>query len=258
MRTWTLTLGMILLAAPAARAEDKPEYTDLARLIHSTLVPQVPRQYEDRTDWGKTIPLQANLRLPRVRRTIIQVGDRMETPHGPWKRTKVWLDDPARDLQVRVVELRNAGKDKARLALEATINLHGERERQGWRNGLMLLDLTVQADAVVTVALDAEVTISINSKKFPPEVTVEPKVLQSRLELKRFDLNRIGPVLLGNKEARDLGEELRGALQELLKQYEPQVTQKANEAIAQGLKDGKAKLSPQTLLKLNILAEPKR
>ena len=104
----------------------------------------------------------------------------------------------------------------------------------------------------------AEVAVTINAGKFPPEVTVQPKVLQSRVELKRFELNRLGPVLLGNKEAHDLGDELKGSLQELLKQYEPQVTEKANEAIAQGLKDGKAKLSAETLLKLNLPAEPKR
>jgi hypothetical protein len=245
-------LSVIFLTAPVVRADDKPDYSDLARLIHSTIIPKVPREFEDRSEWGKTIPLQPNLRLPRVRRTIIQVGDRMETPHGPWKRTKVWLDDPARDVQIRVTDLKKAEKDKSRLGLEATIALHGERERQQWRNGLQLFDLTVQADAVVTVTLDTEVTITLNAGKFPPDLSVQPKVLQTRLELKSFDLKRIGPVVLGNKEARDLGEELKGSLQELLRQYEPQLTQKANEAIATGLKDGKAKLSAGTLLKLNL------
>jgi hypothetical protein len=258
MRTSFTLLAAFILTAPAVRAEDKPDYSDLARLIHSTLIPHVPREFEDRSDWGKMIPLQPNLRLPRVRRTIIPVGDRMEMPHGAWKRTKVWLDEPARDVQIRVTELRNTGKDKTRLGLEATIALHGERERQQWRNGLHLFDLTVQADAVVTVALDTEVTVTLNAGKFPPDLTVQPKVLQTRLELKSFDLKRIGPVLLGSKEARDLGEELKGSLQELLRQYEPQVTQKANEAIATGLKDGKAKLSADTLLKLNLPTQSKR
>ena len=77
---------------------------------------------------------------------------------------------------------------------------NGETARKPIRH---FRDLEVYQNALATGLRVYEL-----SKKFPPEVTVKPRVLQSRLELKRFDLNRIGPVQLGNKEASDLGEEL--------------------------------------------------
>ena len=247
-------LAFLFLITSTVRAEEpKSDYPDLARLIHNMVVPLLPRQFEDKSsNWGMTAPLPPNLRLPRVRRTVVMVDGRLEAPEGAWKRTKVWLDDPAKALQLRVTELRPLNREKTRLVLEATIALHGERERQQWVRGLMLLNPIVQADAVIAATFEMDLAIKLTPKTFPPDISVKPKVVSTKLELKQFDLNRIGPVLLGNKEARDLGEELKGSLQDLMKQYEPEVTARLNEAIAKGLKDGQAKLSTATLLKLNL------
>ncbi len=245
-------LTLLLLAIPVARADDKPDHSDIAKLIHNVMVPLVPKEFEDKSDWGKTAPLPPNLRLPRARRTLIMVDGRLEAPEGGWKRTKLTLDDPARNVQIRVTELSRIDKERTRLGVEVTVSLHGERERLQWARGIRLLGITVEADAVIVANLETELTIKFTPGKFPPEINVTPKVLQTKLELKQFDLNRLGPVQLGNKEARDLGDELKGSLQDLMRQYEPQATAKLNEAIAKGLKDGKAKLSAASLLKLNL------
>src|SRR5439155_2362299 len=126
------TLLSLLMTAPLARAEDKSPNDNLARTIHSLIVPQIPKQHEDRSAWGQTIPIPPDLRRPGLRRTMIKVGDRMELPQGPWSRTKVWFDDPARDVEIRVVEKRKLDDGKTRLVREATIRLHGERQRQQW------------------------------------------------------------------------------------------------------------------------------
>ena len=68
----------------------------------------------------------------------------------------------------------------------------------------------------------------------------------------QFDLNRVGPVLLGGKEARDLGEDLKTTMEGMLKQYEMPATEKLNAALAKALKDGRGGLSAATLLKLNL------
>jgi hypothetical protein len=247
-------LALLLLAIPAAQAQEKPQadHSDLAKLIHNLVIPLVPKDFEEKSEWGKTAPLPANLRLPRARRTVVMVEGRLEAPEGAWKRTKVTFDEPARNVQVRVTELTRIDKERTRLGAEFTISLHGERQRLQWARGIRLLDLTVEADAVIVAHLDTELTIKLTPGTFPPEISVAPKVLGTKLALKQFDLNRVGPVLFGNKEARDLGEELRGSLEGLMKQYEPQATEKLNEAIAKELKGGKAKLSAGTLLKLNL------
>src|SRR5262245_27056939 len=70
-------LIILLLLPPLTHAEEKSPKDDLARTIHSLIVPQVAKQYEDRSGWGQTIPMPANLRRPGLRRTTIKVGDRM-------------------------------------------------------------------------------------------------------------------------------------------------------------------------------------
>jgi hypothetical protein len=253
-----LPAALFVFTVPTLGADEEKGHADLARLIESIVLPQVPRMHEDHSGWGKTAPVTNEVRLPRVRRTVVKVGDRMEWPHGAWKRNKVWIDDPARDIQIRVTNLQRVDKDRTRVGLEVTGAIHGEREHQQWVKGLRLLGLTVQADAVLTAHLDAEVTVAVDAKKFPPDISVSPKVIETKLELKKFDLNRVGVVQFGQKEASELGEELRGFIQDLLKQNEQEVTTKLNEAIAKGLKDGKAKLSPATLLKLNPPKEERR
>jgi hypothetical protein len=255
MKILMVSLALTASLVQGLWAEEKSDHPEFAKLIHSLVAPQLPRDFEDHSGWGKTTPVTNEVRLPRVRRTVVKVGDRMEWPHGGWKRSKVWLDDPAKNLQIRITNLQRVDKGRTRIGLEATLALHGERERQQWVKGLRLLGLTVQADAVVTAHLDTEITVAFNAKKFPPEVIVTPKVMDTKLELKRFDLNRVGPVLLGTEEAREMGEELRGFLQDLMKRHETQVTEKLNEAIAKAVKEGKTKLSATTLLKLNLPKE---
>ncbi len=248
MPTRTLLAGAaawLALALPAAGADDKPEYAEFAKLIHQAFVAQAPKEYEDRSAWGKTIPIPDRLRFPRLRRTVVKVGDRMELPHGTWKRTKVWIDDPNKDVKLVVRDVRKIDAKTARVSVEATVNLHGEREWKKWEKGLSLFGLTAQADAVVAVALECDVAITLNTSKFPPELVVEPKVIDCKLELKDFAPRRVGRVFV---EA-EIDDELKAVLNDMLRAYEPGVKERANKAIAKGLKEGKGKISADALLK---------
>jgi hypothetical protein len=42
------------------------------------VVAKMPREYEDLSGWGRTMPLPQNLRLPRLKRTLVRVGDHFE------------------------------------------------------------------------------------------------------------------------------------------------------------------------------------
>ena len=117
---------------PAAEAAQD----GLAAYVHRAVAANVPRQYEDLSEWGATIPAPAAVRFPRLKRTVIKVGDRYEVPHGTWKRTKVWLEEPAKDLRIRVPEVRRVGKQTTRLRVEATAAVRAERERQQWVKGV--------------------------------------------------------------------------------------------------------------------------
>ncbi len=246
-------LSAAFLLAMSVGADEPKDYSELSRLIHQAAVEKCPKRFEDKSQWGRTIPIPPAVRLPRLRRTIVQVDGRDEFPDGAWKRTLVWLDDPAKDISIRVLDVQQQPQEtnRYRVKIASTVAFHSERERQQWKNGLKLIGLSIQADAKIAAELMCDVKISFDLSKLPPDVLAEPKVAALRLELCEFDLNRIGPFIAGDP-ARELGDELKGLLQELLRLHEEQIRDYANQAIAKALKGGQARIPATELLKLKL------
>ncbi len=251
MRFATTLAAMALLLPLAAAAGDAPskeEFGDLSRLLHKIVVKQAPREFEERFGWNNTVPIPDKLRLPKLR-TYLKVGDHVELPHGAWKRLHVKLEDPERDLKIKVKEFRRLDKGGYRVVIDTVTLLHCDGEWNQWQKGLLLLKVEGQADATIAATIVADVNVGFNFKKFPPEVSVEPKIVDLALDLEDFRLNQIGGTLQGEK-IRQIGNDLlRDGLRDLLKTSGPKVKEYANEAIAQSLKENKGKLSAAELLK---------
>jgi len=243
---------LVLFVAGSARAEE-PATADLARLIHKLVVAKVPATYEDTSGWGHTAPLPERLRLPRIRRTLVQVGDHMEAPDGPWRKLRLRMDDPKRDISIRVPSFKAKDAQHYQLVVEADAALHTETDVQLWRNGLQLSDLTAGADVVLTVRIECDMTAHLETGKGPPRLILEPDIKELKLTLKEFSpkavtFHRAG-VTLGGDGVEAVGQELKESVQSLLKSLEPQVKKRAGEAVAKALKDGKDPLPAAELLK---------
>jgi hypothetical protein len=257
IRFWTALALTPMLFLPAVGDEPKkidqlPDYTEFSKLVHKIVVSQLPKVHQDDSGWGGTVPLQEKLRLPRLR-TYVKVGDRIEVPHGFWRKVKVWLDDPAEDLTIRVRELKPIDAKIYRLSLDAEAELRGWTEVQHWQKGLALVGFIANADAIISLSLDCDVAVSLKPGKFPPEVAVEPKVTRLKLDLKDFilhdvTLRRLGRVLEG-EQARDAADQFRGILKDLVRAAEPMVKDHANRAIEKGLREGKGTISAGALFK---------
>lgn len=247
-------LAVVLLLPLATRA-DEAGRAELARVLHQLVTDKMPRQHEDLSGWGKTIPVPDRLLLPGLRKGVM-VNGKPELPHGTWKRAFYWLDDPRKDLTLRVLDFRKPEGQPYQLKLEATLAVHAERERKEWQKGLQLIGITVNADAVVTATFDCEITVAVNLFKLPPEVKVTPKVTRTQLELQRFDLQNVGG-LLQLEDARQLGNDLKGLIGELVRQNEAKVTELANQALERGLRENKGSISTANLIKAANKALPK-
>src|SRR5262249_34900040 len=134
-------------ADDAKKEEKKPDYAELSKLIQQAVVEKAPKRHEDKSEWGKTVPVHNNLRLPRLRRVVIQNGDKLEYPDGLWKRSVVWLEDPGKDIKIEVKDLKSVEAQTYRVKLDATVSARGEGERQRWKNGVKLFGISAQADA---------------------------------------------------------------------------------------------------------------
>ena len=126
-----------------------------------------------------------------------------------------------------------------RLSLDAQASIHGEAERKRWSKGILLFNLLLQADATFDMALDCDVAISFKTEKFPPQLVIEPKIIECKLTLKEFVPRRVNNFKLEDAQAREVGNELKSYLQQLLTANESMIKQRINEAIVEGLKDDK-------------------
>jgi hypothetical protein len=247
-----VSLTVAIFLPSAGQADEKLDYAELSRLIHQGVVAQVPRQVEDRAEWGKTVPITSDVRFPRLARVKVKVGDREEYPHGLWKKTKVWMDDPAKDVQIQVRDFKVGERGTFQLGIDVTAAVHGEHEWKPWQKGFALPGLTVQADAKVFLALECEVGVTFDFTKLPPDVKVQPKVLKPRVDLQEFDLLRLGNkiITVEGDRVRDLGIELKDVLQTYIRSQEAEVQRQLNQALEKSVKDGKGSFSGANLMKM--------
>ncbi len=245
--------GVLSLASAGepGKAADTKEYPELSRMIHKMVAGQFPKVYEQDTEWGKTIPDPGDLRLPRLRERV-QVGDRLELPHGLWRKLRASVNDPAKDLSVRVRSLEN--KDGVyRLTLDVEAVLRGEMEVVHWQKGLRLLNLLGEGDAVVMMAVECDIKAKPDPKAPFSKVRLEPTVTDVKMSLKEFTLRqvtlrRLGPVL-GGEKARSAGEMIKGLVEKQLQSLAPGMKDRFNEGITRSLADGQGTFSTVELLK---------
>src|SRR5262245_28516497 len=144
-----LTASMAVFLLGQSPSDQTPaDYSQLSKLVHSIVVKELPKEYADKSDWGKTIPIPPKLRLPNLR-TYVRVGDHDELPHGLWKKVRVWLDDPAKDLDIQIRELKKLENSNShRVLLDATVAFNAVQDVQHWQKGLATLGFSAQAKSV--------------------------------------------------------------------------------------------------------------
>jgi hypothetical protein len=251
-------LGFSLLALSWAIADQPPapnkDYAALSQMIQKSVVGQLPKEFKTEKNWGETVPIPAEGLRRMNRRQTVQVGDHKELPQGQWRKTRGWLDDPARDVTIQVRDLKPAGNSSYHIALDADARIHVDTEVQQWQKGLLIVDLTALADVRVAIALDCDVALRLG-KGFPPDVKVEPKVTNLKADLKDFNLRRGEArrqrlaLAVEGEAATKLGHEFKGTLQDMLHAAEPKIAERINEAIARSLREGKGTFSAAALLK---------
>ena len=228
-------LACLLAASPARAVEPEPNLDLLASTLASLVREVIPREYEKGEDWGKTKRITTGIKVHSwdfSRR-------KREVPHGHWKKYRLELVDPAERLVVNVRNLRplEAGAGAA-MTLEVATPLKGWAQTRNYNRGLHLLTLTAEADLEVAIAIDCEVRAKMTPKGF----ALDPKVTQSHLELKKFDLHRLGE--LGHDLAEPLGKGIKKLVEDELDG--PSLTAKLNRAIDK--KRDRLVLSPGKLL----------
>jgi hypothetical protein len=252
MRPLSALLAMVAflplsLAAqtPAQPKVPKDEYAEFSKLIHKVAVKQLPKEFEDASGWGQRIEVPADLPLAGLRK-LVKVGDRLEAPHGTWRRFKGKIEQPDKNLKIVVKDFKKLDDKtyRVKVDVDATILVRGEVQQ--WQKGLLLIGAEAAADANLTAAIVCDVGVSLNLKKFPPELNIEPKVKELGLELVDVKV-RGGPIFKG-EDGKAFARDIKDMLRAVVKASEPLVKEEANRAIAESLREGKGAISASAIM----------
>lgn len=245
-------LGGVLLVCVAAAAQEgsddlKPDLGELSRMIRGEVLKSAPKEFEGALGWGQSTPIPPKLRLPGLPRTTVKVGDRTELAHGTWKKGKVTIENPQRDFALTVTDLKLDDSGKYRMSVTSSAPLKIDYEVQQWLNGLMLFSVEGRADAKVQLDLDFDIKVSLNTAKFPPEISVDPKVIGTKAQV--IDVKVFDPARAKNPDrAQNINNTIRDFAQGMVRDAEPKIQEEANQAIAKAIREGKGTFSAGKLL----------
>ncbi len=190
-----------------------------ARLIRDA----IPAEYEKKKDWGRrkniTVGVRADgLKLERRKKPV---------KHGVWKHYVVKLVEPEENLSVAINDLRSIdqGRMAFKLVLSAKLDLWARAKTYQYGVHIIALEATGRTD--LELELDCEVGVGVVPENGKSNAVLDPRVVDSKLNLKGFRLNRIsnakGPLV------REIGEEIHDLIEKELRGKK--LTAKLNKSI---------------------------
>jgi hypothetical protein len=257
----SLEFGALAVLAAGPPMPDKAPAIDepLSNLAQRIVVESLPRQFEDKKNWGKTTRIVNSFRFKNDGDGLKLRKHTEEVKDGLWKQYRAEVVDPEHQLQIRVANIKQTDAGHSAFQVFLSARLRGEAQLEQWKDGLKLFNVSAQADSKVEVRLDCEMAWSWKASGILGQFSVEPKVTGARIELVEFDLKKVSKI--EGWAARELGENLKGIIAKKLHDEEPKLVEKLNKAIAK--RQDRLRFSPDAVVagglsELESLFSPKR
>jgi hypothetical protein len=236
-----LLIGSLALAQtpPGEKAEksekgERPELIALGHVLHGIVVANAPNEFEDRSEWGKTVPIDPKLKFMGLR-TTVKVGDNLELPQGPWARSKIVIDDLEKDIRFHVRDLKTVEGGKQRIQVEVYVRFNWEHERKLWNKGIQLGGINAAGNSLAHFVVTCDFNTVIDTSNFPPRVSVDAQVKDTKADLREFELTKLTNIPLVSDAARKYSDEIRLVVQAILKAKEKEITPALNRVLAEVL-----------------------
>lgn len=215
----------------------------LSDLAAGIIAAEIPREFEGSKDWGRTTEIVSGLHSYgnffkfNIHRQRSTVND------GLWKRYRLTLVDPDKNLDVQIENLRTLDTGRLALTLNVAAKLHGWACLKLYERGIHIIALEAEGDTGIRLALDANIGLTrLQNDSFLPAYALDPTVIDVRVKFDDFRLTRISDVR--GTLAHEIGILLREAAEDELKG--PKLAEKINKSIAKHR--DRLLLSPEMLL----------
>jgi hypothetical protein len=215
--------AFVVVAVGLMKATAGPTFTALtgitpelvAQLVTPLIAEAIPREFEGKKDWGKTREVTRGLHSDGNFFNFDIHREKKEVNDGVWKKYRVTLVDPDKNLDVRIDNLQQQESGKYTLTLFLAAKVHAWAKVVVYKQGLRVLSLEPEGDTSIRLWVDAEVGVeTVQSSSFIPAIELQPVVSDARLKFDDFRLTRIGDV--HGDIAKEIGELLRKELQKQL------------------------------------------
>jgi len=201
----------------------------LQRLATAILLENLPETYEDDRKWGMTKRRWDGLKVRADGLKIRTKRRWKEVNHGTWKRFKITQIDPQENFDFAVGQTRTLEDGRVQFPVRLTSKINAYARLSRWNRGIRVASVSLDADARVTVVALCRLDVDLDPSKFPPDVILQPEIVDADIQISRFDVNRIshfdGPI------ARELGGNLKQVLEQKIEEKRPKLVQRINRQI---------------------------
>jgi hypothetical protein len=259
-KTVLKVIAFLVVAAGIMKATAGPALTTLtgitpevvAQVVGPIIAESIPRKYEGSKDWGKTTEIVSGLHSNGNFFKFDIHREKKEVNDGVWKKYRLELIEPEKNLTVRIDDLRSIESGRYALTLFVAAKMHGWARTVVYERGVHVISLEGEGDTSVSLWLDAEVGAkTVQSSLLIPGIEIQPTITDARLKFDDFKLTRISDVK--GAIAHDLGGLLKKALQKEL--AGPKLVKKLNHSIEKHPE--KLRLTPDMLLGKKSAAKTK-
>jgi len=221
-RTVFILLPALILPVAVAEAGDSKPVDDrealLGHLLSAVIRPHLDREFEEEKDWGRTKEVWAGFKT-RTEGLKLRISKReKKVPHGTWKRYKLWIEEPERDFELRVADVREVKTGLWRFDLLIRARISGWARAVLYERGLRIGSVSAEGDTLVRLKLKCRLGLLIVPTGWLADVVIDPKIEDAEVTLRDFDLKRIsnakGPLI------EELGEELEEIIERKLQKKE--------------------------------------
>lgn len=239
---------------------ESPEWADqfqvtpeLNQVLTKIVLNNMPYQYDSDKKWGHQEKRWDGISLRRD-----QPGGRLETKrryklvnHGTWRKYSARLSDPANQFSVELSDVKRSADGQTRFRVNFGAGLNLDARQSKWVKGVQLYSFSAEGFAQVRLSVLCDLDIGIDFSQFPPDLVLQPVVLDAKIHVDEFRLNRVSKV--GGEFAQQIARRARKELDDKIAEKEKKLVQKINDEIEENRDD--LRISTADAVRLKWVAE---
>lgn len=217
-----------LKALPKDSPTDASE--KLNQLITQMVLNNIPHTFDEDKDWGGTSERWDGVRFRLDGLQIKTNRKKKEVRHGTWKKYSAQLIDPRESFTIEIKNLRELPGETIGFDIVCAADIALEGRQSKWVKGVQLYSLSATGHAKIGLTINIELTVSADTKNFPPDLVFTPVATAADLDVREFRIDRVSKA--GGEFAQQVSKAVRSKLDEKIETEEDKLVEKINKKIA--------------------------